>query len=278
MALLDNAQKDTLTQCYTKDALVPLLEKMISEYMAYKKPFSILLIDIDGFKKLNDRYGHVFGDEALKYFSSSLRLNLDDEDCAIIRFGGDEFVAVFPGRPAKEVYRLANHTEHNIRTRPFLFKSREFKFSFSGGIASCPGDTCDLDDMLEMADKAMYFSKHRGGGKITIYAKIRSEFLKRFMKTLIVLAVIAFIVYIAQDVVRIDLSGIRDKLISIKKAVAPIMKPPSKIFLKSGNSIEGIITNESDREMSIKVNVPGGEGTVLIKKSEIAYVERGYKK
>ena len=77
MLLINNAQTDSLTMCYTKDALFPLLEKMKAEFSAHKKPFSLLLIDIDGFKGFNDKYGHIFGDEALKYFSSSLRLNLD---------------------------------------------------------------------------------------------------------------------------------------------------------------------------------------------------------
>ncbi|MDD5436257.1 MAG: GGDEF domain-containing protein [Candidatus Omnitrophica bacterium] len=278
MSILDNAQKDSLTQCYTKDLLYPLLEKMSAEFAAYKKPFSILVVDIDGFKKFNDKFGHVFGDEALKYFSSSLRLNLESEDCAIIRFGGDEFVAVFPGRPAKEVYRLATHTENHIRNRPFLFKGREFKFSFSGGIASCPSDGCDIDDLLERADKAMYFSKRHGNGRITQYSRMRHEFLKWFVKIVITFAAIALVLVAAQRIFHINMDLIRDKIISIQKAVA-VMRAPRyvNVHLKSGSTIKGIVTEENNDGISLKFSMESGEGMVVIKKSEIQYVDRDYK-
>lgn len=198
--------------CYTKDALLPFMEKMRAEYSAYRKPFSVLVIDIDGFKSFNDKYGHIFGDEALKYFSSSLRLNLDDEDCVIIRFGGDEFVAIFPGRTAGELYRLSIHVEKNIRKRPFLFRGREYKFSFSGGIASCPRDAVETHDIIEKADKAMYFSKRHGSGRITRYDVIHLEFLKWFAKAVIIGLSAAAIIVMAARFFNIDINVVEEWL------------------------------------------------------------------
>ena len=278
MSLLDNAQQDSLTKCYTRDALLPFLEKMRAEYAAYNKPFSLMLIDIDGFKAFNDKHGHIFGDEALRYFASSLRLNLDDEDCVIIRFGGDEFVVVFPGRVAREVHRLAIHIENNIRNRPFLFKSREYKISFSGGIASCPQDGIEAEELIEKADKAMYFSKRNGSGRITQYSGIRIEFVKVFIKVSIILALIVLAFVVARDIFHIDFKTAGDKIRSIRKEIPLMEKPrPAKVYLKSGNTIEGVITDESSNDMSLKFNMPTGEASVVIQKSDIKYVERNYK-
>ena len=279
MSLLDNAQQDSLTMCYTRDALLPFLEKMRAEYAAYKKPFSLMLIDIDGFKPFNDKHGHIFGDEALKYFSSSLRLNLDDEDCVIIRFGGDEFVIVFPGRAAREVHRLAVHIENNIKNRPFLFRGREYKISFSGGIASCPQDGVEAEELIEKADKAMYFSKRNGSGMITEYSGMRTEFVKVFIKISIILSIIVLAFVIARDVFHIDFKKAGDKIRSIGKEI-PLMEKsrPAKVYLRSGNTIEGVITDENSNDMSLNFNVPTGKASVVIQKSDIKYIERDYQK
>ncbi len=278
MALLDNAQKDSLTMCYTKDALAPFLDKSKAEYSAYKIPFSVLLIDIDGFKTFNDKHGHIFGDEALKYFSSSLRLNLDDEDCTIFRFGGDEFVLVFPGRTSKEVYRLAARIENNIRRRPFLFKGREYKISFSGGIASCPADSIEMQGILEKADKAMYFSKRRGHGRIAQYARMRSELLKRLIKAAFAIALVLSAIAITRYVFHIDMDAIHGKIKLLRKGL-PLTTASSsvKVYLKSGNTIKGSITRETDDDMSLSFDMAVGEGSVIIKKSDIQYIDRDYK-
>jgi diguanylate cyclase (GGDEF)-like protein len=266
MALLEKAQKDSLTTCYTKDLLQPFMEKMVAEYAAYKKPFSILVIDIDGFKGFNDRHGHIFGDEALKYFSSSLRLNLDDEDSVIIRFGGDEFVVIFPGRLSKEVYKLAVNTENNMRNRPFLFHGREYKISFSGGIASCPENGHNADEILDKADQAMYASKRRGNGLVTTYSKVWPKFFMWVLKIVVLLAAIVAAVFFVKNYKQ-------ENMPSFLKTSAP-----AKVYLKSGNSIQGVIVGENDKNMFLKFDMENGVGSVSIKKDDIKFVDRGYKK
>ena len=212
MPLLDNAPKDSLTQCYTKDSLLPFLEKMWAEYSAYNASFAVMVIDFDGFKALNDKHGHIFGDEALKYFASLLNLYLEDEKGVVFRFGGDEFVIVFPGKTAKEAYRLAVHIEKSLRSRPFLFRGREFNFSFSGGIAACPEDCLDLEGVIEKADKAMYFAKRHGGGRITLYATRPSEFIKWFVRTVITGVIVAMIILTLAHIFKIDIMGTLGRL------------------------------------------------------------------
>ena len=133
MAELINGKRDYLTNCYTKEELKPLLNKILFESGAYKKAFSILVIDVDKFKSFNDKYGHLCGDEVLKYFSSTLRLSLEGVENMPFRFGGDEFVIVFPKATANEAYLHAVKIMKNVRSRHFLLKGHQFLMSFSGG-------------------------------------------------------------------------------------------------------------------------------------------------
>lgn len=204
MKILDSLQRDHLTGFYMKDRIVPFLEKCAAEYSAHNEPFSVLMVDLDGFKSFNDKHGHACGDEALQYFSSSIRLSLDGQVCVMFRFGGDEFVLAFPGRSPKATYQLAATMEENIKNRPFLFRGREYDMSFSGGIASCPQDGKGAADILEKADKAMYFSKRRGRGRITEYATVRAEFIASIVRIMSGVAVILFLYIMARDFFRID--------------------------------------------------------------------------
>ena len=122
MQELINAKRDFLTNCFTKEELKPFLDKVLFESGAYKKPFSILVIDVDKFKSFNDKYGHLCGDEVLKYFSSTLRLSLEGVQNMPFRFGGDEFVIVFPGATAVETYLHAVRIIKNVKSRHFLLK------------------------------------------------------------------------------------------------------------------------------------------------------------
>lgn len=273
MEILDKAQKDSLTGCYAKDAILTFLEKLSAECAAYSKPYSVLLIDVDRFKTFNDKYGHIFGDEALKYFSSSLRLNLEGEEYAIFRFGGDEFVVVFPGINAKEVYKLAINIEWNIKKRPLLYRGREYPMSFSGGIASCPADGTDAQDVLERADKAMYFSKKHGKGRITRYRAIWFEFSKHLIMSASVVALVIFISlpYIYNTTAR----KIHDEPKGFTTGISP-GKPAARatVYLNTGNQISGTIIKENSDEIGLKIDIGTGEGSVIFRKSDIKSIKR----
>lgn len=165
-------KKDDLTNCYLKNGIYPLLQMLIDEYPSTRKPFSLLLLDLDFFKTYNDTFGHLIGDEILKYFSSSIRLDLYGLENVPFRFGGDEFVIVFPGRLPVEVYPLVMRLRENIRTRQCLIKGNQIKLSFSAGISSFPADGQTIEDLMENADKAMYHSKKKGRNRVTIYGKM----------------------------------------------------------------------------------------------------------
>ena len=182
-----NAPKDFLTNCYAREGILPFLKQMEEEYLANKRPFSILIMDVDHFKSFNDKYGHLTGDEVLKYFSSSMRLDLEDEENAPFRFGGDEFVMVFPNKTPMDATNLANRLRKNIRTRSCLIKGKQITVTFSGGIAGYPADANSIEDILDKADKALYYSKNHGRNRITRHSDLGK---KEMLQILLILAVL----------------------------------------------------------------------------------------
>ncbi len=277
---LSSAKRDFLTGCYTKEDLLPFLKSVWDESRMAKKPFSILVIDVDKFKSFNDKYGHLCGDEVLKYFSSSLRLTLGETENFPFRFGGDEFVVVFPGKNSAEAYPFAVKLAKNIKSRHFLLKGKQFKMSFSGGIASYPKDSANVDDLLERADQAMYFSKRGGHGRSTQYSKIGLKRLQFFLSVaLIVLAGIIFVLYSGS-------LGKASRLLPPKLRIkAPIVAPAvsamplrernlDRIYLRSGGVLKGKIIREDEETLEIKLKLDRGEGMMEVRRSEISNIER----
>lgn len=181
-----DARKDFLTSCYLRDGLQPFLNLLEERFAVSKKPFSVLIMDVDHFKHFNDKFGHLNGDEVLKYFSSSLRLDLEDEENAPFRFGGDEFVVVFPDKSAHEAAKLAARLKKNIKTRSCLIRGRQLTVTFSGGIACYPADARSLEQLLERADQALYYSKNHGRAQVTCFHEVK---YKSSLKLLFIVAV-----------------------------------------------------------------------------------------
>ena len=125
-------EKDFLTGCLSKEAIGSTLDSVRAQSSFNKTSFSVLVIDLDHFKAYNDKYGHIDGDEVLKYFSSTLRLSIGEEDGIIFRFGGDEFVVVFPDKSAEEAYSIAVDIIKAFRKRPFLSRGSSYR-----GFISC---------------------------------------------------------------------------------------------------------------------------------------------
>lgn len=272
---LANAKVDFLTKCYLKEALTPLFYRLKADYKASKKPWSVLLLDIDHFKSFNDKYGHLSGDEVLKYFASSLRLGLEGLECAIVRFGGDEFVIVFPGKKSKEVGVIAGMLQKNIKNREFLLKGKLFKMGFSGGIATCPSNGETMDELLASADKAMYVSKKNGRGRSTTYSGILMARLRRLLLTMIMLAMAAVVVFsgfrIFSDYFTLNIKSVQVSLTPVED------RDVAMVYLKSGAVYKGEIVRESDEAIVLRVRVDRGEGLMAVKKSDIKKVDRGEK-
>ncbi len=125
--------------------------------------FSILFMDLDGFKPINDLFGHDAGDEALRVISQRIRATLRREDTAF-RFGGDEFVVLSPGSGAETLaHRVCERITDLLRVN-----DKMVKVGISIGIANFPEHGNDVDQLLKLADQAMYVSKNTGRGGVTV--------------------------------------------------------------------------------------------------------------
>ena len=133
---------------------------------------SVLLLDIDHFKAINDRYGHQAGDEALKKLakvaSRALKQVHPDDAAIFSRFGGEEFLVLLPGTHADEALRVAEHLRAAIADIEIAHPAGRFSFTASFGVAEF-GDSDDgLDGLFARADAALYRSKAEGRNRVTI--------------------------------------------------------------------------------------------------------------
>jgi diguanylate cyclase (GGDEF)-like protein/putative nucleotidyltransferase with HDIG domain len=160
------ATTDLLTGLPNHRALVAALDHELERAHRYNRAFSLLFIDIDHFKALNDLYGHAVGDDALRGFAAAARAALRGSDI-VGRWGGEEFVAILPETEpegATEVAeRLRAHASDNA-----LPLASEHRLTCSVGISHFPEDAVDRNALLEMADRAMYAAKRLGRNQVRL--------------------------------------------------------------------------------------------------------------
>jgi diguanylate cyclase (GGDEF)-like protein/PAS domain S-box-containing protein len=163
------ANTDTLTRLFNRRQLYPLMQKELDRAARKKIPFSVLLIDIDHFKKFNDTHGHAGGDLLLTGFADKLRSALRQMDSAF-RFGGEEFVVLLPETTSQEAMVPAERFRRLISDSRFPMPpdGPSVSVTVSVGIAGCrDGDT--IDDVIRHADLAMYAAKNGGRNRVVDY-------------------------------------------------------------------------------------------------------------
>ena len=275
------AQADFLTGFLSKEDIDSTLDKIRAECAVDKRPFSILVIDLDHFKTYNDKYGHLDGDDVLKYFSSTLRLSLKDIDTYIFRFGGDEFIIVFPGKHGKDTYSVAQYILRILKKRPFLSRGRIFKLSFSGGIASFPADGRDIEGIIAKADKAMYFSKTHGRARTTLYRSILHKTIERLLQLSVVILLAGGTFFYFQQTSYKDYA--MGWLMGKIGKLSVFLTPPSArvdakdlrfVYLKSGRILKGVIIRDDKDEIEFSLVLEEGKGSVTIRRSDITRIEK----
>lgn len=148
------AMMDDLTGIYNRRKINDLLKIFIQDYRERGKPFSIIMLDVDGLKRVNDTYGHDTGDYVLRRAAEILRLNVRETD-QVGRWGGDEFFIFYPDTSAEQIRRLAKRLAGAICSAHF---ENVGQVSLSLGTAtSRPGDT--VESLWKRADRALYIAK-----------------------------------------------------------------------------------------------------------------------
>ena len=154
------ADHDPLTRLLNRRAFVDRLDAEVARAARYGRSFALVLSDLDGFKELNDRYGHSAGDEALQIFGSILDGSLRRPDQAF-RIGGDEFALLLA--EASEAGRARRRRPRDGAARRER-GSADRGLRASYGVASCPADAPDAQTLFRLADEALYLAKRNGSG------------------------------------------------------------------------------------------------------------------
>ena len=159
-AVRESAFRDPITGLYNSRYLNKCLESEFSRSTRRGEPLSVIGIDLDNFKVVNDTYGHSVGDTVLRDVAKIFCHELRDYDI-VVRNGGDEFVVVLPTTPPSEASRIAERIQREIaQYAQRTMDSADKTFGASLGIASYPDDASDLETLLIKADAAMYRDKH----------------------------------------------------------------------------------------------------------------------
>jgi len=165
------ANIDGLTQLYNKKYFFDALPKEFSFARREKKPLSILMMDIDYFKKINDTYGHIAGDAVLQTIGKYLKETVRLENIAC-RFGGEEFVILLKNCTPDQAYFVAERIRQNIEKAKVKTKGGEITITISIGIATYDGKNYDtFDDVMQAADQNLYKAKESGRNR-TVYKKV----------------------------------------------------------------------------------------------------------
>jgi diguanylate cyclase (GGDEF)-like protein len=160
------AATDEITGLYNQRQLSKDLEDAVTIHEKLHENFSIMFIDVDHFKSVNDDYGHVVGSKLLTDMGNALKLILRESD-HIYRYGGDEFVIVMPNIDNKTVHEVALRVLHKIKDIDFPIDNGDiYKMSISIGIAEYPTDAKSAIEIIKFADEMMYMSKKSGRGKV----------------------------------------------------------------------------------------------------------------
>ena len=163
--------RDDLTHLSNARHLHSILDHEILRSSRYHKTFSMIFLDIDHFKKVNDTYGHVHGSQLLCETAQVIQKNIRMVDQAA-RYGGDEFVVVLPETNKTEAFQIAERIRQSIQEHHFLERDGiSIRFTASLGIATYPADANSKDDLIKLADHAMYDSKKTSRNRVTAAQK-----------------------------------------------------------------------------------------------------------
>lgn len=158
---------DDLTKLYNYRYLMQFLDAEVKRCLRYKKKVSLLFIDIDGFKRINDAFGHVVGSQALAELGQVFRRILRETD-VVGRYGGDEFVIVLPETPLNGAMVIAERIRKKVEDYEFVAQNVTVRLTVSLGVANCPKHTLTADGLIKKADAAMYRAKELSKNSIKV--------------------------------------------------------------------------------------------------------------
>lgn len=169
VALQELAVRDSLTGLYNRRYLDETLEREVSRARREGVPLSLVMLDIDYFKRINDTYGHQVGDEALRMLASTLLADVRAED-VVCRYGGEEFLILLPSMPLESAVTRAEAWRAAVERLSMTLGEFQIAFSISLGVAAYPEHGKTPDDLTRCVDLALYRAKHEGRNRVSVYS------------------------------------------------------------------------------------------------------------
>lgn len=165
------SQTDDLTGLLNMRAFSQLAEKEWERSERYSHPFSMLMLDADDLKLINDTYGHEAGGKLIKLMGNVLQRNLRSTDI-IAQYGGDEFVVLLPETESARAVKASERIRNAIEKTPLVLSGESAFITVSIGVASYPEHGSELKEIMNRADKALYKSKKEGKNRSTVFSEV----------------------------------------------------------------------------------------------------------
>ena len=161
--------RDSLTGLFNHRYFQELMEQELSRSQRYQRPLSLIMFDIDHFKKVNDTFGHPRGDLVLKAVSSVVKARTRDSDI-LARYGGEEFALVLPETDLNGAVVLAERCRKSVEQMEVQTEGQTIKATISVGVTTFPPDSAGFGKakVIDAADQALYNSKHTGRNRISV--------------------------------------------------------------------------------------------------------------
>ena len=168
--LINMVNKDPMTGLYNRRYFNEVANSLLKITKREGKDLSVLMLDIDKFKEVNDTYGHLVGDAILKELALMM-MHLTRESDIIVRFGGEEFIILLPNTDEKGAVAIAKKIRENIAMTELQIEgNKSIKITVSIGVATCYCDAdTDIDQIVHRVDVAMYDAKKSGRNKVVLY-------------------------------------------------------------------------------------------------------------
>jgi diguanylate cyclase (GGDEF)-like protein len=165
--------RDALTQVYNKQILPEVEKEIFQKTQKEGRPLGLIMFDIDHFKKLNDGYGHLFGDQVLSTLAKEILGKVVRENEVMIRFGGEEFLMLLPGASRQDCVKVAERIRTQVAAIPFVHQNTPVSVTVSLGIMHWEPESGaryeSLNPLIELADQALYRSKQAGRNRVSVF-------------------------------------------------------------------------------------------------------------
>jgi diguanylate cyclase (GGDEF)-like protein len=163
------ATTDGLTGLLNRRTLLEVAKQKLMAAHRFNKPLSVLICDIDLFKRVNDTHGHDVGDQVIKGFADALRRIKRDID-VVSRIGGEEFVCLCEETTEQGGVQLAERIRAEVQSLHFATDKGDLQVTASVGVATSPNAGQDWESLYKSADEALYASKHNGRNRVTLWS------------------------------------------------------------------------------------------------------------